>query len=206
MVVLNADGSVPEMCGNGLRCVALFTADSTRSSLDAVTIETDAGSRSCRVHRHDGLVLVDADVGVVRVLGQRTLTVAGNPVLLTLADAGNPHAVVYAEDPGRALDLLGPALVGHSSFEHGTNVEFVRWTNGVLEVAVWERGVGPTMACGTGACAVAAVACARGETLSSSPVRVRLPGGELLVTHDPTTGQTRLVGPARRVFTGEWLA
>jgi len=102
------------------------------------------------------------------------------------------------------LAELGPALATHTSFERGTNVELVRWRGDVLSVAVWERGVGPTLACGTGACAVAAVAVGRGEAASGARIRVGLPGGELTVTHDATTGRTRMTGPARRVFTGEW--
>lgn len=204
MRVLNADGSVPEMCGNGLRCVALFVAEQRGVSSGEMAIETDAGTRTCRFERTGDRAEVDVDMGVVRVTGKRTLIVSGEAVDLTLADAGNPHAVAYCHDPGQDLDAIGPVVATHPSFDQGTNVELVRWRGKVLEVAVWELGVGRTLACGTGACAVTAVACARGEATSGAPVRVRLPGGDLLVTHDLQSGRTRMVGPARRVFRGEW--
>jgi len=205
MRVINADGSVPEMCGNGLRCVALVVAEQRGLSRGTFAIETDAGVRECRVDRLGEQGTVDVEMGVVRTLGLRELVVAGTRVELTLADAGNPHAIAYRDDPEHDLASLGPPIATDPSFERGTNVELVRWRDGVLEVAVWERGVGRTLACGTGACAVAAVACARGEAEGGAPVRVRLPGGDLVITHDLATGQTRMVGPARRVFRGEWL-
>jgi diaminopimelate epimerase len=205
MKVVNADGSVPEMCGNGLRCVALFVAEQRDMTEGELVIETDAGLRACRFEREGDSGEVDVDMGVVRVLGPRVLTVNDVAIEMTLADAGNPHAVVYSADPEKDLAAEGPPLATHASFERGTNVELVRWQGAVIEVAVWERGAGRTLACGTGACAVAAVACARGEVKSGEPVRVRLPGGELLVTHDRVSGQTRMKGPARRVFRGEWL-
>ena len=194
------------MCGNGLRCVALVVAERGGSSAGEVVIETDAGLRVCRVSATtpDGCV-VDVDMGEVRVVSERTLGVGGLSLDLTLADAGNPHAIVYRDDPEKDLGAVGLAVATHPSFVRGTNVELVRWVGDVLEVAVWERGVGRTLACGTGACAVAAVACARGEAESGAPIRVRLPGGELVVTHDVSTGRTRMRGPARRVFRGEWV-
>ena len=204
MRVFNADGSVPEMCGNGVRCVALFVAQRLGVRAGKVEIETDAGMRICRLERTGDAAEVDVDMGLVLVRGRRTLCVSDAAVELTLVDAGNPHAVAYRQEPAQDLAAMGPALAKHASFVHGTNVELVRWRGEALEVAVWERGVGPTLACGTGACAVAAVACARGEAVSGMPVRVRLPGGDLLVTHDRDTGRTRMVGPARRVFRGEW--
>ncbi len=204
MRVLNADGSVPEMCGNGLRCVALFVAEQQGVSEGELTIETDAGMRTCRFETTGDAGEVGVDMGVVRVIGHRTVAALGAAVELTLVDASNPHAVVYRDNPAQDLEAMGPMLATHPSFDRGTNVELVRWRQDALEVAVWERGVGRTLACGTGACAVAAVACARGEATSDVPIRVRLPGGDLLVTHDQQTGRTRMVGPARRVFRGEW--
>ncbi len=205
MRVMNADGSVPEMCGNGLRCVVLLLAARAGLAKGELLVETDAGARACSFDVEPDEGVVDVDMGVVRLVGQRALTVASLPLEMTLVDAGNPHAVVYRSEPEQDLAAVGPLLATHASFERGTNVELVRWRDGVLEVAVWERGVGPTLACGTGACAVAAVACTRGEAASVSPVRVRLPGGDLVVTHDVLTGRTRMKGPARRVFHGEWV-
>jgi diaminopimelate epimerase len=205
MRVLNADGSVPEMCGNGLRCVALFVAERLGLSRGELAIETDAGVRGCVFERGGDGGVVDVDMGVVRAVGKSTLSVAGEAIELTLADAGNPHAIAYRTDLVGDLATIGPIVATHPTFARGTNVELVRWHDGVIEVAVWERGVGRTLACGTGACAVVAVACERGEAKSGAPVRVRLPGGELLVTHDAPSGLTRMKGPARRVFRGDWV-
>jgi diaminopimelate epimerase len=204
MRVLNADGSVPEMCGNGLRCVALFVAERMGLRAGELEIETDSGVRGCVFEREGDSGVVDVDMGIVRAVAKSTLTVAGEAIELTLADAGNPHAIAYRTDPAADLATIGPVLATHPSFARGTNVELVRWHEGAIEVAVWERGVGRTLACGTGACAVVAVAVARGEAGSGAPVRVRLPGGELTVTHDVPSGLTRMKGPARRVFRGEW--
>ena len=203
MKVLNADGSVPEMCGNGLRCVALLVAERLGIESGEVAVETDAGARTCRVVRSPAGAVIDVDMGVVRVTGERTIAVGGLSFDLTLADAGNPHAIAYRDDPERDLDVAGLLLATHASFPRGTNVEFVRWRDGAIDVSVWERGVGRTLACGTGACAVAAVAAGRGEGEPGRPLRVRLPGGELSITHDRETGLTRMVGPARRVYRGE---
>jgi len=205
MKVRNADGSVPEMCGNGLRCVALLVVEAQGRREGEVAIETDAGLRVCRVVRSgDGEGEVDVDMGVVRVTGQTTLAAAGLSIDLTLADAGNPHAVAYRDDPAGDLSRVGPALTSHPAFPHGTNVELVRWVGEILECHVWERGVGPTLACGTGACGVVAVAISRHEAQSGQPIRVRLPGGDLHITHDANTGSTRMRGPARRVYRGDW--
>jgi diaminopimelate epimerase len=206
MHVMNADGSVPEMCGNGLRCVVLLLAGRAGLGSGELIVETDAGARLCRFEVQDGVGEVDVDMGVVRLVGERALAIAGVPLDLTLVDAGNPHAVAYRAEPEQDLPAVGLALATHESFPHGTNVELVRWKDGAIEVAVWERGVGRTLACGTGACAVAAVACARDEAPSQTPIRIKLPGGDLLVTHDVATGGTRMKGPARRVFSGEWVA
>jgi diaminopimelate epimerase len=209
MRVVNADGSVPEMCGNGLRCVALLLAASQDLREGELVVETDAGSRACRVTRgvglHEGGV-VDVEMGVVRVEGSATETVQGVVVDMVLADAGNPHAIVYRDSPEADLASLGRLIATHPRFAStgGRNAELVRWNGGALEVFVWERGAGPTLACGTGACAAVAVACSRGEAASQYPVNVRLPGGALVVTHDGVTGLTRMKGPARHVFHGVW--
>jgi diaminopimelate epimerase len=201
MRVINADGSVPEMCGNGLRCVAVWLAES-RGLGGELLVETDAGPRACIVSEGTERS-VDVDMGVVRVVGTKDFDLGGERHTFTLADAGNPHAIAYHAEPFVALAAIGPGVSTHPSLPAGTNVELVRWDGDVLEVAVWERGAGRTLACGTGACAVVAVAAGRGEIASNRPVRVRLPGGELVVVHDRASGRTRMIGPAREVFRGE---
>jgi diaminopimelate epimerase len=194
MVVLNADGSRPEMCGNGLRCVALALA--SRLGIQGVlVIDTDSGPKTCVV---DG-ALVSVEMGLARLGGPVTVEVAGRSVTLERASLGNPHAVTFDPLP---FEELAPRLAVHEAFPGGANVEFVRDTGEALEVRVWERGAGPTLACGTGACAVAAVACAVGRRRAGEEQVVRLPGGELrvLVRED---GSVRMTGPARSVFSGE---
>jgi diaminopimelate epimerase len=220
MRVINADGSTPEMCGNGVRCVALHLVRARGLGEGPVGVETDAGLRVCAV---DSLAadaasaMVTVDMGVVRVLGERSLAELGEPgldALCTLADAGNPHAVLFSGSPGsrsftRAdVDRIGPRLATHPAFPHGTNVEFARATgtpaDASIDLVVWERGVGVTLACGTGACATVAVACARGLATRGKAVPVRLPGGRLDVTID-ADGRATMRGPARYVFSGALL-
>jgi diaminopimelate epimerase len=198
MHVINADGSVPEMCGNGIRCVALHVATARGHARGTIRVETGAGERVC-ILDEGGMVTVD--MGVVRVLGERTIEVEGRQVFLTLADAGNPHAVLVGTFARGEVEHLGPYLATHAAFPRGTNVEFARMQDDGIDLLVWERGVGITLACGTGACATAAVACEKGLAARGQSVSVRLPGGTLEVTvgHD---GRTTMRGPARRVFSG----
>ncbi len=201
MRVINADGSIPEMCGNGVRCVALHFARARGLTETSLLVDTDAGPRACAVDDVRGAGMVTVDMGVVRVLGERTLAVDGKTVTLTAADAGNPHAVLLGSFARNDVEHLGPRLAVHPEFPRGTNVEFARIAGDGIDLVVWERGVGITLACGTGGCATAAVACAKGLVPRDAPVAVRLPGGKLEVTIDGASRAT-MRGPARRVFTG----
>jgi diaminopimelate epimerase len=202
MRVINADGSIAEMCGNGLRCAALHLAIGAELERGEIGIDTDAGLRRCAIERHGDEAVVVADMGVVLLQSEIAVAVAGESVALTRVDAGNPHAVALRSVSRAEFERLGPALSIAPAFEHGVNVEFASVDGAVLDVVVWERGAGATLACGTGACAAVAVARANGVVPSSGPVRVRLPGGELEVTYDRVSGATTLRGPARRVFAG----
>ena len=162
-------------------------------------VETDAGVRSCEVAG----ALVEVSMGRVRVLGERSLEVEGLLLLPWLADAGNPHAVLFGEHAAGDPERLGPRIATHSAFPQGTNVGFAAVREGRVDLVVWERGVGLTLACGTGACAAVAVACERGLLPGGASVDVRLPGGTLTVTRDAASGETRLRGPARHVFAGQ---
>jgi diaminopimelate epimerase len=210
MIVRNADGSRPEMCGNGLRCVAGFLGKG-----GAVTVATDAGEKACEVRETgDGSVDVLVDMGRAR-RGEDLVAVAGGREhrFLTV-DMGNPHAVSF-EDHGEAvtmgetpkppltavLDTLGPLV--STLPPGGINVELCQALPDRISVLVWERGVGRTLACGTGACAVAVAACDTGRARFGAPVVVELPGGPLEVTVAAGTLAVRMRGPARRVFTGE---
>jgi diaminopimelate epimerase len=201
MEIYNADGSRSEACGNGLRCVARFAREHGWAHSDAVRIATDAGMRSvqlsgCSDRPEPGKpVGTRATMGKPRVLARAAdIDVRGETVRATLVDMGNPHCVLFVEDERTApVGVLGPALERHARFPERTNVEFTALRAGRLAVRVWERGVGETAACGTGACAAAvAAALERGVSL---PVDVDLPGGRLRVHWTPG-GEAELEGPA----------
>ncbi len=192
----NADGSAAEMCGNGLRCVARLAHDRGWVAGTTFRIFTAVGEREARVAE-----LVTVHLGVPQAGPVEELEVAG--VTVRPVEVGNPHAVVFVEDPASApVGELGPRIGTDRRFPDGTNVGFaaVRAPD-LLELRVWERGVGETPACGSGAVAAAAVAHRLGRADPSATVR--LPGGELKVTLDD--GGAWLTGPARHVFEGEWL-
>jgi diaminopimelate epimerase len=201
MRVINADGSIPEMCGNGVRCVALHVARARRVRDGTLRVDTDAGPRVCIIEDSAGEGMVTVDMGVVRVLGDRTLQVNGRRVAVTTADAGNPHAVLFGAFARGDVEQLGPGIATHPDFPHGTNVEFAHVSGDGIDLVVWERGVGITLACGTAACAAAAAACAKGVGHKGTPIAVRLPGGTLSVTID-REGRATMRGPARHAFSG----
>ena len=205
MTVWNADGSVAEMCGNGLRCVV------RRVLADGLWTGPPDGAG--QLAAATGLVpfrLVGDDVRV-RLSPPRVasaleeLEVGGRRIRGLAVDMGNPHFVVFEDEQATPLpDLLAwaPALEVHERFPEQTNVELVRVLADGLAVRVWERGVGETLACGSGACAVAAAARATGRT-NDDPVKVLLPGGALSVLWSgrPDEGMD-LQGPAHTVFSG----
>lgn len=198
MIVWNADGSRPEMCGNGLRCVAAHLAGADV----ALSIATDAGEKGCAVaaagpERFD----VTVEMGAARPRGEIAFTVDGREHAFLDVDVGNPHAITFADYDEAAIDRVGPAVA--VAPPGGTNVEFCRVEAERIVVVVWERGVGRTLACGTGACAVAAAACDTGRASFGVPIRVALPGGELTITVTAGSRALRMRGPARRVFSGE---
>jgi len=201
MRVINADGSLPEMCGNGVRCVAVHVARARGLRDGTIRVDTDAGVSPCAVEDADGEGIVTVDMGVIRLFGDRTLDVGGKSVSVTVADAGNPHAVLFGVFARTDIDHLGPRLARHPDFPRGTNVEFSRVAGDGIDLVVWERGVGITLACGTGACATAAVAVSKGFVEKGRPIAVRLPGGRLDVTLDEA-GHAIMRGPARFVFSG----
>jgi diaminopimelate epimerase len=204
MKVQNADGSVPEMCGNGARCAALWiaTEGGRRAASTTVPLLTDAGPRPCRVDApgtgEPGVPsgMVEVDMGVSAVEGPRSLSgFEAVPVSM-----GNPHRVIFSGgDVARLAREVGPALCAAEN----ANIEFVeRLGPQRYRAAVYERGAGLTQACGTGACAVAAAAVARGEAKTGEDVEVQLPGGPLFlrVSRD---GRVLMRGPAELVFVGE---
>lgn len=204
MVVRNADGSRPEMCGNGIRCVAAYLVSHVKKASGVIRIATDAGPKRCDVSGGGGRFEVSVEMGPARVDGQLAVSIEGRVHVFTFVDVGNPHAITFEPYDEAAIDRIGPRVATHP--EGGTNVEFCRLVRGDeprIDVVVWERGVGRTLACGTGACAVASAACASGLFTYGTPVRVRLPGGDLSITIEVGTSAATMRGPARRVFTGE---
>jgi diaminopimelate epimerase len=211
MRVINADGSIPEMCGNGLRCVALyvFRAHQAKKSNKAneegeIVFDTDAGLRRCTVDDREGRGLVTIDMGVMQVLGDITVGIAGDLWDLSLADAGNPHAITMRQAHIDAINAVGPQISTHPRFPNGTNVEFASFHQGAVDLVVWERGCGVTRACGTGACATVAVGVKKGLLPRNEEVTVFLPGGSLWVTLNDSN-HAIMRGPARHVFSGVLL-
>ena len=214
MVIHNADGSRPEMCGNGIRGLAKFVHDRGLVRADPLRVETDAGVKTLSLALENGRVArvtvdmgapvwdgrripVDADGEVI----DRPLEVAGRTYRSTCVSMGNPHCVVFVDDvTGLPLAELGPRFEHHPFFPKRVNTEFVRVLGrDRLEMRVWERGAGETMACGTGACA-AAVAAARTGRAERHAVVV-LPGGELEIDWRPDD-RVLMTGPAVEVFEG----
>lgn len=186
MRIYNADGTRAEMCGNGLRCVAKFLWEQGYARHAEIVVETDCGQRRAWPRLRDDTVhAVRAEVGLCEVVElRRVLDVGGGAVELTHVRVGNPHAVIFVEDEGAApLETLGPALEKHPAFPGGVNVHFAAPRGRNLGMRSWERGVGETPACGTGAAAAAAAAIRLG--LAVSPVWVDSPGGTLEVEWSP---------------------
>jgi diaminopimelate epimerase len=199
----NADGSVAEMCGNGVRVVGKYLGDRGYVST-SFDLETRAGVKHLELHADDrgGVDRVTVDMGAPEVDDERTLEVDGEAVTATVLSMGNPHAVLFVEDVDKApVTTLGPTLETHPAFLPArTNVEFAQVVDRtVVRQRTWERGVGETLACGTGACAVAVAAQVRG--LAGHPVTIELRGGRLELDWTPG-GTVRMTGPAREVAHG----
>jgi diaminopimelate epimerase len=203
MVVINADGSIPEMCGNGLRCVALHVARARGKARGELLFETGAGLKPCLVDDSEQRGSVAVEMGAVRWLEDIELEVDGAVWPLSLADAGNPHAITRREATRAQIEAVGPLIAVHPRFPTGTNVEFATLRSPVeIDVVVWERGVGITEACGTGACATVAVAVAKGWSAPRTDIDVRLPGGVLRINVREEGKDVLMTGPARHVFSG----
>lgn len=202
MEMYNADGSRGTMCGNGIRCVGRYVYEKGLTRKTCLTIDTGAGPRRLELHLSGGLVDgVTVDMGRARVDGPVTLEAAGEAFTIIPADVGNPHGVIFCEDPAAVdLERLGPLLERHPALGERRNIEFAACPDrGHLTLRVWERGSGITLACGTGACA--AFAAALGENRCGTAVEAALPGGVL--TLEKRGENIFMTGPARTVFEGE---
>jgi diaminopimelate epimerase len=215
MRIFNADGSEAEMCGNGIRCLARYARDRGRADQE-LRVETLAGVLILSFPGGSDAVRVDMGSPrlapseiPIRAEGDRVLdlplSIAGYDLRLTAVSMGNPHAVAFMDaDAWKTLPLheVGPAVEHHPMFPQRTNFHaVVVKSDHSASVRVWERGAGPTLACGTGACAVAVAGVLRG--VLHSPVAVTLPGGTLQIEWQPG-GHVFMTGPAEYVFHGAW--
>jgi diaminopimelate epimerase len=214
MAIRNPDGSEAEMCANGIRCFARFVRDRGYSDGDSIRIETLAGivtPRSLGDGRFETEMtrpVLDPEKIPTQLRGpapliEVPLEVEGEPFRVTPVSMGNPHCVIFVEEPDRVpLEQLGPAIENHPDFPARTNVEFVAIRSRTeLEQRTWERGTGETLACGSGACAVGAAAMLGGR--AEREVRIRVLGGELQVRWPDPEGPVWLAGPTEHVFDGE---
>lgn len=194
--IWNPDGSTAELSGNGTRIAAAWLLRET----DASEVEVRTDNRVVRAWRTERAGVVRQDLGGVSVGEDAELEVAGERLSIVPVDLGNPHAVVLRDELSRdELLRLGPAIETHPAFPRRTNVQLARpEPGGVVSVLVWERGAGETAASGSSAAAVAAAATFRGWC--DSPVRVSMPGGELVVAIEG--GRVVLEGPAEEICRG----
>lgn len=218
MRIYNADGSIAQMCGNGLRCFAKVLSDRLGFFENPLPVDTDAGRKMCHLSRNGDITNVRIEMGPVTIeppVGRDKLGICssqvlrrieGTDVLVYPVSTGNPHAVLIGSFSRPEMEQLGPVLSTHPFFPEGTNVEFLEpISSDTLRLTVYERGVGFTLACGTGAVASTAVAASLGLAHTGAPVTVHLPGGILHVTIEPGFEVTWLEGPAVEVFSGTIL-
>ncbi len=226
MRMFNADGSEGEMCGNGIRCFAKYAVERkiALGSNGGLKVETLAGIRTVEPVYQDGRVTgarvamgapelrpADIPVALDPVISGASIPVIGYPLKiedqdmsLTFVSMGNPHAVAFVDEPVSdfPLHIIGPQVEHHSIFPNRVNFEIVNLNGGAkVDARVWERGSGETLACGTGACAIAVAA--RIQGLSHGPLDINLPGGTLTINWDGE-GEVYLEGPAEEIFSGEW--
>lgn len=208
MIILNADGSRPEMCGNGLRCVALHLSRLEKPGREEFVIDTDAGPRRCVVELESTSppsAWVTTGLGQARLEGELSLESDGQTYHFTRVSVGNPHAIRFGP-PERLehIDVLGPRV--SEQVPGGLNVEFATARDErCIDVVVWERGVGRTLACGTGAGATAVAAAVTGTAPFDTPITIGLPGGSLEARVAAGSLDVELRGPAKWVFSGEWI-
>lgn len=223
MDMYNADGSQGAMCGNGIRCVAKYVYDYGLTDKTRIHVATKSGIKVLDLTVKDGKVQevcvdmgapilkpdeIPVDVQAAEAAGEERLVnwpiqVNGAPYHMTCVSMGNPHCIVPVEDPGRlVIEEIGPKFENHLVFPDRVNTEFIRVLDRkTVEMRVWERGSGETLACGTGACAVAVACILNGWT--EDEVTVKLLGGPLRIFWDREKNTVFMTGPATVVFDGE---
>lgn len=216
MEMYNADGSRGEMCGNGIRCVAKYVYDYGLTDKTQISVETLGGIKYLDLAVEDGKVsLVKVGMGKpeleadrIPIISEREqvidepIEVDGKEYHMTGVSMGNPHTVIYVDDvKGLDLEKIGPKFENHERFPKRINTEFVHCIDRqTVEMRVWERGSGETLACGTGACAVAVSSIL--NNLTDTQVTVKLLGGDLQIEWDREKDRVFMTGPATVVFDG----
>lgn len=217
MAMYNLDGSEGKMCGNGVRCIAKYVYDHHMTDKARISLETLAGIKYLDLTTRDGKVIsVTVDMGKPvlepekipvalhkeRIVNE-PLEVNGKTWFMTCVSMGNPHAVVFIDDTEHLeIDKIGPAFEKHPVFPEQVNTEFVQVIDrGTINMRVWERGSGETLACGTGACA-SVMACILNDK-TDDEVTVHLLGGDLFIRYDRDKDTVFMTGPAVEVFSGE---
>ena len=217
MEMYNADGSRGEMCGNGIRCVGKYVYDYGLTDKTSISVETLGGIKYLDFTVENGKVkLVKVDMGSPELIPANIPIVAegdsvinapiivdGKEYRMTGVSMGNPHTVVYIDDvQGLEIEKIGPKFENHERFPKRINTEFARVIDrNTVEMRVWERGSGETLACGTGACAVAVASILNG--LTENKVTVKLLGGDLQIEWDREVNKVYMTGPAEVSFEGE---
>lgn len=217
MDMYNSDGSRGAMCGNGIRCVAKYVYDYGLTDKTSITVNTASGIKYLDLTIEDGkAVQIRVNMGApileaskIPVVSEKekviddSIVVEGKEYRITAVSMGNPHAVTYIEDvKGLDIEKIGPQFEHHPFFPDRVNTEFVKVLDrNTVEMRVWERGAGETLACGTGACAVAVASILNGFT--EDEVTVKLLGGDLKIYWDRKENLVYMTGPAEVVFDGE---
>lgn len=213
MRMFNSDGTEAEMCGNGIRCVGKFVYDHSLTTKENITIETLAGIKKLQLHiKNNKVTEVTVDMGepileyekipVISNSKNIEITVENRKFTLNCVSMGNPHAVTQVDNlENFDIQKYGAILENNEHFPQKANIEFIKVIDeGNIKVRVWERGAGETMACGTGACAVAVAAYLKG--LTNEKVNVQLLGGTLQIEWNKENNHIYMTGPAETVFEG----
>lgn len=219
MRIFNADGTEAEQCGNAVRCVARYFFERISGDKRELTVETRAGLQRVWLETSGGQVAaVRVDMGRPILQGRKIPTVIdrervveepveveGVRFRFTAVSMGNPHAVIQVEDASSfPVEVWGPRLETHPLFPQRTNVEFITVRSPrEIEMRVWERGVGQTLACGSGACAALVASVLTGK--ADREAIVHLAGGDLHIRWDEKSDRIFMTGPAEYVFEGKWL-
>ncbi len=218
MRMYNADGSEGAMCGNGIRCVAKYVYDYGLTDRTRISIDTRSGIKYLELTVEDGrMKLARVNMGSPELRADKIpivcdkeqvihepIEVDGVTYYMTGVSMGNPHAVVYVDDVENfEIEKIGPLFEHHPVFPDRVNTEFCKVLDDhTVRMRVWERGAGETLACGTGACAVAVASVLNGYT--AQEITVKLRGGDLQIEWDRGNNQVTMTGPAKVVFDGEW--